>query len=292
MQAYFDGTGALRFDWKGCQNHPTVEVACGRCQGCRRDHAVSWALRMCGEMRMHSQNCFITLTYNDEHLPKNKSLSVRDWQLFHKRARSKIKKPFKFYHAGEYGEEDWRPHDHAMIFGYDFPEKEFYKWSPTGHAIYRSPLLEELWSVDSSSLGFSSIQDACFETAAYVARYVLKKRTNPAGALGPGPADFHYKGRKPEYSTMSNGIGRSYYDRYKEELFRHGHLKTPGGHTYPIPRYYRNLMKEDDPARAEGIFLRAESEVTDYERIEKLPRRRRARETCARERARRSKREL
>ena len=289
QDAYLE-EGRLRFDHAGCQRNHTMKIACGRCIGCRLDHARSWAVRMCAEMRTHSQNCFITLTYNDEHLPANRSLSTEDWQKFMKRLRKKTGPGIKFYHAGEYGEEDWRPHDHAILFGYDFPDKEFFKWSPSGHAIYRSKVLEDAWSVRGSSLGYSSVQDANFDTASYVARYVVKKRTNPAGTFGPGPAEWHYKGRKPEYSSNSNGIGERYYELFGHELWRDGYM-IANGHKQPICRFLREKMKAEDPARYDEFVFDGEAEM-QASAFDRLPHRLKAREICHKAKHNNLKREL
>ena len=96
----------------------------------------------------------------------------------------------RFFHCGEYGELLYRPHYHACLFGFDFSDKVL--WSTRGGVrLYRSKILEKLWT-----FGFSTIGDVTFESAAYVARYCTKKITGDK-------ADEHYNGRSPEYVTMS-----------------------------------------------------------------------------------------
>ena len=81
-----------------------LQIPCGRCIGCRLDRSLSWALRCVHEASMHDENCFITLTFNDEHLAKNKSLKVSDFQNFLKRLRQFISpRKVRYFHCGEYG---------------------------------------------------------------------------------------------------------------------------------------------------------------------------------------------
>ena len=76
-----------------------LQLPCGQCRGCRLEKSRQWAIRCVHEAKMHEQNCFITLTYAPEHLPKNESLELRDFQLFMKRLRKKSKKKFAFFTA-------------------------------------------------------------------------------------------------------------------------------------------------------------------------------------------------
>jgi len=47
---------------------------------------------------------FLTLTYNNEHLPENETLVERHHKLFMKRYRKHLKnRKIRFYHCGEYG---------------------------------------------------------------------------------------------------------------------------------------------------------------------------------------------
>lgn len=164
---------------------PELQVPCGRCVGCRLERSRQWALRCIHEARMHKQNCFITLTYNDENLPADKSLHYEDFQKFMKRLRRKFGEGVRFYMCGEYGENLGRPHFHACLFGVDFADKKLWRKSPSGAFLYRSATLEQLWP-----FGYSSIGDVTFETAAYVARYIMKKITGEA-------AELHYRFFRP-----------------------------------------------------------------------------------------------
>ena len=103
-----------------------LELPCGQCIGCRLERSRQWAIRCLHEASLHERNAFITLTYDESNLPPGGSLVYRDFQLFMKRLR-KVAGKVTFYVGGEYGENLLRPHFHACIFGYDFPDKVYLK---------------------------------------------------------------------------------------------------------------------------------------------------------------------
>ena len=156
-------------------DHVTEHVfnlPCGKCIGCRLNYAREWALRCVHEAKMHDNNSFITLTFNDEHLPKDGSLNVATFQRFMKRLRAGTKKQLRFFHSGEYGEKYGRPHYHALIFGYDFPDKKIHyknKKNPSLN-LYTSEELLKYWPY-----GHNMIGNLTYESASYTARYILKK---------------------------------------------------------------------------------------------------------------------
>ena len=178
---------------------------------------------------MHDKNCFITLTYDDDHLPKGKTLVVDDFQRFMKRLRFKYPYPIRFFHCGEYGEKFHRPHYHAIIFGHDFTDKKLWPTKSTKHPIFTSKELSELWP-----LGHCSVGAVTFASAAYVARYITKKITGPT-------AKQHYQGRKPEYVTMSRrpGIAASWLEKYMlSDVYPQDFCVRNDGTTQKPPKYY------------------------------------------------------
>lgn len=117
-----------------------VTLPCGQCIGCRLEHSRQWAIRCLHEASLHEHNCFLTLTFDDEHLPKSESLDVRDLQLFMKRLRKEYGKGIRFYACGEYGEKYYRPHYHLCLFNHDFHDKYLWKMS-NDKPLYRSKSL-------------------------------------------------------------------------------------------------------------------------------------------------------
>jgi len=234
-----------------------LTVPCGKCIGCRLDRSREWAARAVIESKMHEFNCFITLTYNDENLPPGKTLVKRDFQLFMKRFRKHAGIPIRYYHCGEYGDKDQRPHYHALIFGYDFPDKKLHSKgkSKKGHDIFKSETLEKLWG-----LGFCTISKLNYETAAYTARYVMKKITGEK-------AETHYRtinpdtgevfDRLPEYATMSTnpGIGASFYEKFKTDFYPSDFLVV-NRKKHPIPRYFDKRLKKENSRLLDQIKAR------------------------------------
>lgn len=238
---------------KGYSDMPVV-VPCGRCIGCRLDRSRQWAIRCIHEASLHRDNCFITLTYSPEYIDKLcpfGSLTKKPFQDFMKRLRRYadlecgISEGIRFIHCGEYGEKNGRPHEHAILFGFDFPDKKFYCFRH-GFPVYRSETLEKrLWPFGLSEIGLCT-----FKSAAYVARYVVKKVNGDAAAA-------HYCGKLPEYLTMSNrpGIGANFYERYKGDIFPNGFLVVNNRKCAP-PRYYKKILEREDPEMYKKLYVR------------------------------------
>lgn len=199
---------------------------------------------MTHEASLHEKNCFLTLTYADEHLPENNSLDVTHMQNFFKRFRKKIS-PVKIrhYYCGEYGEKEGRAHYHAIIFGYDFPDKIHTETGKKGDKIYMSEELADLWP-----LGRHGIGEVTYESAGYVARYCTKKITGPK-------ADAHYNGRKPEFAHMSKqprypgeaaGLGGGWITKYYREIYPDDFVVLNGKKIQP-PAYYDKVLETVDP---------------------------------------------
>lgn len=232
-----------------------VVVPCGRCIGCRLGRARAWSVRAVHESVFHRHNCFITLTYRPEDLYKNcpgGSISPRPFQLFMKRLRKYTGEKIRFLHVSEYGSKLMRPHEHAILFGYDFPDRQFWRFS-SGYPCYRSATLEKLWP-----FGFSEIGVFSLHAASYVARYVVKK----ASSSDEETRELFYKGLRPEQITHSNkpGLGRKWIEKYVDSsIFENGYIVI-NSKRYPIPRYYWDFLEKYDPARYERLhgFLRSD----------------------------------
>lgn len=208
-------------------------------------------MRCTHEAQMHQHNCFITLTYDQKHLPKNGSLNKKHFQDFMKRLRKKIGIKIRYYHSGEYGEKFRRPHYHACLFGYAFPDKTVWKSNGT-NTLYVSRELNEVWP-----FGFSSIGNFDFNTAAYVARYTLKKVYGKAGAshyLQTNPTTGEVTELTPEYSTMSRrpGIGASWLKKFQSDVYPKGRVVLRGKEMKP-PKFYDKLFEEASPSQFESI---------------------------------------
>jgi len=224
------------------RSHPlSIQLPCGQCIGCRLAKSQMWATRCLHESSMHEDNCFITLTYDDDHLPWDGSLNKKHFQDFMKRFRDRTRKKIRYFHCGEYGEKLQRPHYHALIFGYDFEDKTL--WSQKdGVRTYTSELLEKIWP-----FGFSTVGAVTWESAAYCARYVTKKQTGDQGKEHYWrilATDLEVE-LQPEYATMSlkPGIGQTWFTEYKNDCFPSDYI-TVNGKKKQIPRYYDKLLEK------------------------------------------------
>lgn len=273
MQAYLPvpGSASKKVIFNPDIDHGAqVNLPCGQCIGCRLEYSRQWAVRCVHESKLYQHNCFITLTFDSENLPKDESLDVKVFQDFMKRFRKRVRsksfidkygfycKKLRFFHCGEYGEIRGRPHYHACIFNFDFPDRKYYK-TRKGVRLYTSEELSSLWP-----FGFCSVGDVTFESAAYVARYVTKKITGKA-------KDCHYRdigvvdedtgevfAKKQEYTTMSRrpGIGKDYYSKFKDDFYPSDMIVIRNDVKCKPPKYYDSLYEQDDECKSELLKLR------------------------------------
>ena len=240
-----------------------MTVACGNCLDCRRSRARQWAIRCVHESIMHEDNCFITLTYDDESLPPDEGLRKGHFQKFMKDLRSRIyPRKVRFFHCGEYGSKLGRPHYHALLFGFDFYDREPFFEGETCR-LDRSPMLESIWQ-----RGYSTVGEVTFESAQYVAQYVLKKITGEK-------AEDHYRKLNPvtgelievipEYITMSlkPGIGSEYFEKHWEEMFPEDQVILGGRSRGPAPRYYLKKLQESRPEVALAVKAKRKQGLAD-----------------------------
>jgi hypothetical protein len=230
------------------------QISCKQCRGCRKEYARQWAMRILHEQSLWLNNIFITLTYDDKHLPENKTLVKKDYQDFTKRLR-KYKKantqnPIRFYHCGEYGEKFARPHYHAILFNCNFRDRE----KLSGHrGLTTSQTLNKLWGK-----GHSSIGEVTFNSASYVAGYVQKKiNGSMKNHIDPQTHLRHYERLTPdgeiitlqqEYSTMSRrpGIAGLWFAKHKNDCYPSDNIHIDGREMRP-PKYYDRLFIESSP---------------------------------------------
>jgi len=253
LQAYQTSDGSIIFSERKGDVVRSLSLPCGQCRGCRLERSRQWAVRCMHEASLHEHNCFITLTYDNDHCPSDRSLNYGDYQRFMKRFRKRFKdSTIRFYMAGEYGEKFERPHFHACIFGFDFPDKTLWKRTPSGSLIYRSKSLEDLWP-----FGYSSVGDVTFESAAYVARYVMKKRTGKCIGDHYETTDMEtgeIKERVPEFNRMSlkPGIGYDFYKKFTSDIYPHDYVVINGREARP-PKFYDKKFADDFPEEFEAL---------------------------------------
>lgn len=269
---------------------PDLMLNCGRCIGCRLAKSREWAVRAVHESELYWENCWLTLTFNDQYLHTldnpytlesgPKSVMTK----FLKRLRKKYGSGIRYLYCGEYGEtcffcnkserscscgnyHPWRgrPHYHICLFNHDFPDKRFWK-SINGCNHYNSEQLDALWSDPATGLcmGHATISDLTPDSAAYTARYSLKKITGDK-ALEDDPVTHlkHYQRLSPsgeiidlhpEFIRMSSGckslntggIGKGWLDQFSKEVLDNDAVRFKDMQIKP-PAYYDKKTQLLDP---------------------------------------------
>lgn len=255
-----------------------IEIPCGQCIGCRLKYSRMWADRCLAEATLHEQSYFVTLTYDNDHLPYNidketgeiskyPTLSKRDVQLFMKRLRKdyKYENKIRFFLAGEYGSQTARPHYHLIIFGLRLDDTILYKRTSLGFNLYNSEFINSIWGK-----GHVVIAEVTWETCAYTARYIMKKQT--------GTSSEKYKTLNiiPEFTLMSRkpGIAKEFYEQNKLDFLRYGgtDISTPkGGRKIHNTKYFDKFLELEYPEEKEQkkILVKEQMEVIKQSKMEK-----------------------
>ena len=289
LKAYRPKSGTkLVFDKRaGYEDRPVI-VPCGQCTGCRLERSRVWAVRCMHEASLYDDNCFITLTYSEENVPYGNTLVISDFQKFMKKLR--LRHPsVRFFHCGEYGEKYSRPHYHALLFNCNFKDRVPWRQNANGDMLYVSEELETIWGH-----GLTSIGEVTFESAAYVARYIMKKVTGEQ-------AEKHYEwisdygevvNRQPEYTTMSRrpGIGKGWIDVFQSDVYPRDQVIMNNKKFRP-PRFYDDayeLTNSRDYQKLKARRLAKAAKHADNNTPDRL----RVREEVQRARLERLKREI
>lgn len=225
-----------------------VSIPCGKCEDCLKAKARGWAFRILKEAEQFENNYFITLTYDDAHLPVRyvdkgvvNTLIKSEISDFNKKLktylnRKGLKSDFRFYGVGEYGSNTARAHYHVIYFNLDIPDLEFYKYN-NGQTYFKSEFLNSIWSKGFVVVGALDIGSAC-----YVARYCDKKLTRPDSEK----VVLSSYGVQPEFSVMSRrpGIGSYYIDKVLNNINNGIYSLSSKGNVFSIPIYYSKKIKD------------------------------------------------
>jgi hypothetical protein len=224
---------------------------------------------MMHEAQLHEHNSFLTLTYSDDHLPTDGSLTPRDVTLFIKKLRKALHgKKILYYYCGEYGDQFSRPHYHIALFGHDFSTDRVPHYKTTsGHQIHRSPLLEKLWTH-----GHSDIGDLSYDSARYIAGYIQKK------VLGKKAKEHYTKilpatgeiiSVHPEFARMSRrpAIGLNWINKYSSDIYNYDVCHVADKKLRP-PAYYDKWLKKTDETKYDLIKISRDSTQLDAPTID------------------------
>lgn len=246
-------------------------LPCGQCLGCRTAYAAQWADRLMIESLDHEQSYFITLTYDEEHVPHSEvdpsvlTLRPKDLQYFIKRLRDQqfyhYGNKIRYYAVGEYGSLHHRGHYHMEAFGLILDDLYEIGKNKLGRMLHSSKVIEQLWPFGRVEVDFMT-----WETAAYCARYTVKK-------LGKKETGFYEEhGLVPEFSRMSlkPGIGQKYFDEHFREIYEEDkiHISTgSGARTVKPPRYYDKKYDDIYPDGLEKIKANRQSIAKEHLRL-------------------------
>jgi len=220
------------------REYAPFQLPCGKCVECRFAYAREWAIRCVHEASMYEKNCFITLTYSDQHL-KSPKLIYEDFQKFMRKLRKLQNEPIPMFVTGEYGEKNKRPHWHAIIFNFAPPDLVPYRTNDRGDTLTTSVLLDNLWGKNDPKTQPIQIGKVTMESAGYVARYSSKKLVHGLD----GTHDYNPISKK----SSKHAIGKKWLEKYYKDIFDYGILHLANGSTAPIPRYYEKWFKQEHP---------------------------------------------
>lgn len=272
---------------KMLQKEEAQLLPCGHCTGCKMQNASSWANRMEMELPYHENAWFLTLTYDNEHVPwsynqglgvnkrtgeieiENLTLNYEDMQKFWKRLRRWLEYhnrntgKLMYYQAGEYGGQTHRPHYHAIVYDLPIKKEELKEYKRKNGVIYYNiEWLEKIWG-----MGHVVITDATWKAMAYTARYTTKK------IYGKESEKYYEElGVLPERCMMSKkpAIGKRYYEEHKDEIYAKDEIQLKNGRRTKPPRYFDKLfdlehshtkpLTDAESEEIEDTIIKAESD--------------------------------
>jgi hypothetical protein len=229
-----------------------MDVPCGNCRACRKERARQWAVRIMHESMSYKDNCYITLTEDDDHLEyaggTRPTIYKPNVQNFLKRLRKNLDDPkyninekgskFRYFAVGEYGDRFKRPHYHLCLFGQDFR-------NPSGITKNGTEItMQEAFLDPSWGRGHTHVDKLEWGSALYVAQYVQKKLNGPLGEY------YEKEGIMPEFALMSRrpGLGEKHFREHYQECGP-DYIPVNGVKT-GLPRYYRNIKYDTDDKKS------------------------------------------
>lgn len=263
-EPFYGSVGIHRSEW--------IEIPCGHCVGCRLDYSRQWANRCMLELQYHKSAYFVTLTYDEEHVPRcyhpdvevdemveEMTLCKRDFQLFMKRLRKFTGQKLRYFACGEYGSQTFRPHYHAIIYGLELDDLEVYS-RKNSYVYYNSDTLSRIWSY-----GHVVVGEVNWDTCAYTARYIMKK------VDGEDKIMTDVFKVQPEFTLMSRKPGIAYqYLIDHPEVYDYDqiNISTPrGGKQFKPPRYFDKLFDIDNHEKMVDVKERRKADAKASETL-------------------------
>jgi len=240
LKAYRPANGGpVRFNQpRDGRAYTEIDLPCGQCILCRLEHARQWAVRITHEASQHEHNSFVTLTYNDEHLPTHNSLNYADLRNFWKRLRHHIG-PLRYYAVGEYGDNTQRPHYHACIFGHDFIDNHIMVRGGD-NPLWTNQVLASAWGKGNVSVGRLN-----FETAQYTAAYVTKKLSGKKRwvRIDETTGELIELQQPRAFMSLRPAIGATWLEKYGNQVYAWDKVVINGRPQKP-PKYYDRWLEK------------------------------------------------
>lgn len=214
------------------------------------------------ESSLHERSSFVTLTYDEEHMPADEGLHLEDFQRFMRKLRKYTRnqdrrdgvevRKIRFFHCGEYGDRKGRPHYHAAIFGEDFRRDAVPVRGSRRSDLWTSGLLQRAWPA-----GLCVAGSLTFESAAYVASYTTKKAFGSKAHAQYVKVDVdtgEFWQVAQEYATMSRrpGLGAGWFEKWHTDVYPSDSVLSRGRLVKP-PRFYDLLMERREPQTMEWV---------------------------------------
>ena len=221
-----------------------LQVPCGKCLACRIKKRQEWSMRCMHELDYWTGSSFLTLTYSDDYLPDNSSLSKRDLQLFIKRLRKNLgERRIKYFACGEYGDTSGRPHYHAIMYGVALTrEDRDIVMSSWPYADWTQPTIRRK--------SFGLVEP---DSIRYVCQYIDKKYT---GELEEEV--YKANGLETPFRLLSQGIGERYAEDNVKQIKELGYI-TVNGVKHSVPRYYiKKLELDTDDLTQQALYADCE----------------------------------
>ena len=253
-----DGWMPKPANWSHRSDLESLTVRCGQCKGCRIHRTREWSIRLVHHAETDPLCSFVTLTYDDDHLPDDLSIRQRDLQLFIKAIRKRTRHHVSYYACGEYGERKGvrlvNPHYHLALFGVDVWKDRRQVRSSSRFPMYESPVLTDSWrdfSGDGKPRGAAIWSDLTLDSAAYVAGYIRKKLNGLQGVFAYNHFDIWtgevFASREPPFALQSKvpPIGLNWIKRHWREVYKHDSVFVKGTEVKP-PKFYDDFLQTVD----------------------------------------------
>lgn len=211
-----------------------VLLPCGQCPSCQLTKRRDWSIRCVCEAEYHKENCFVTLTYDDDHC--DGELHKEHFQQFIKNLRN-LGYKVRYFACGEFGSKTNRPHMHAILFGFCPGDIEYSHDSDSGEMIFSSEIITSCWPY-----GLSVVQMFSPSAAGYVAGYTNKKVLDQRG--------FLMTSRRP-------GLGFHWFMDHKAEVMEYDKVHSLDG-VYRPSRYFDKLADSSPDTMFQIVLNRDE----------------------------------